>query len=356
MNHNPRSKIFSVLNGLLPWVLFAFYFFILPSFEPVITPIVHEWINSLGIWAPVGYISFGTLATVIAPIGLGPINVVLQRAFGFWPSVLYFWSFEIIGMSINFWLSRRFGHKFLHLFFAGIITKDSKGNFNDPITKISTFMLNKNSWSAFAVMLGMGGELLAYLAGLSNLKFLKFLAIIIITQFINSLIFVGSNLTIGTNNTVYFSLQILSFGITLIPVLILFHQEILDFCKIFWQFWKAEKKLNEELKIKIQELKEQKILEIDFNLWYLNYLDEYLKLNFLLYKYLSFLTNYDQILDESIRSDIKQKLKKISKKLGYYPKKLYLEILKKERELDKNQLYIFKFNENQVISKQFPKT
>lgn len=337
------SKLFSYLNKSLQWLLFAFYFFILPSFEPVITPIVQKWIASLGIWAPVGYIGFGTLATVIAPIGLGPINVILQRAFGFWPSVLYFWSFEIIGMSINFWLSRRFGHKFLHLFFAGIITKDSNGNFNDPVTKISTFMLNKNSWSAFVVMLGMGGELLAYLAGVSNLKFLKFLAIIIITQFINSLIFVGSNLTIGTNNTVYFGLQILSFGITLIPILILFHREILDFCKTSWQFWKAEKKHNQELKIKIQELKQQKILEIDFNLWYLNYLDEYLKLNFLFYKYISFLPNYNQILDESIRFEIKQKLKKLAKKIGYFPDKLELEILEKEWRFGKNQEYRFKF-------------
>lgn len=153
---NLSPNFWNQLSNILPWLLFAFYFFVFPSLQDQILPVIQNWMNSLGIWAPIGYITTGVLATVVAPIGLWPINVILQRAFGFWPSVFYFWTFEVVGMSINFLLSCHFGNKFLHLFFAGIVTKDKNGNFNDPITKFSSYMLDKSWWNAFAIMLGMG--------------------------------------------------------------------------------------------------------------------------------------------------------------------------------------------------------
>lgn len=340
-NSKSKTNFLRSINHVFPWLLFGFYFFVLPNYEPIITPIIQTWINSLGFLAPLGYIIVGVLATVIAPIGLGPVNVLLQRAFGFWSSVFYFWTFEIIGMSINFWLSRRFGQIFLHLFFAGIIAKDSSGNF-DPITKFSRYMLGKNSWSAFAIMLGMGGELLAYLAGLSGIQFVKFLAIISVTQFINSLVFVGSNLTIGTNNNVYFGLQVLSFGLTFIPTFVVFHREILEFCKNFWQFWKYEKKQNKELKTKLGKLKNQQVSEQEFNIWYLNYLGEYLNWNFLFINYLNSFSNFDKFLEKTLQSEIKQKIRKLKQKLGYLPKDLELQILEKKWELG-SEKYQFSF-------------
>jgi|694.fasta_scaffold98362_5 hypothetical protein len=212
---------FSKYKDLLNLLLLGFLFFGFPMVEKPLVEFAQIQINNLGIFAPLGYISFGVLSTVVAPVGLGPANVILQRAFGFWPSVLYFWIYETIGISINFLLSAKFGDKIVKFF-----TGNSNPSKPDPITKLSTYMLNKNYASAFVCMLGFGGEIMGYLAGLSRLNYFRFLSIIVITNFINALLFVGSNLTVGTNNTLYIGISVLNFSITTIPIAIFFRKEI----------------------------------------------------------------------------------------------------------------------------------
>jgi uncharacterized membrane protein YdjX (TVP38/TMEM64 family) len=244
------------------FIVLAIIFFGFPQIEKPLVQFAENQINSLGIFAPLGYILFGTLSTVGLPIGLGPINIVLQRAFGFWPSVLYFWTYETIGLSINFLLSAKFGEKIIKFF---IYNNSLDSTEKDPITKLSTYMLNKSYFSAFAVMLGFGGEILSYLAGLSKLSYLKFLSIIVITNFINALFFVGANLTIGTNNNLYIVINTLSIIITILPVLIIFRKEIVKYFTNIISLYKASVKKEKVFINQIQDFKYNEISRDDFN-------------------------------------------------------------------------------------------
>lgn len=231
-------------------------------------------INNLGVFAPVGYVLFGTLSTVGLPIGLGPINIVLQRAFGFWPSVLYFWIYETIGLSINFLLSAKFGEKIIRFFVYQGNTNNSE---KDPISKLSYYMLNKSYGSAFAVMLGFGGEILGYLAGLSKLSYLKFLSIILFTNFINAILFVGSNFTIGTNNNLYVAINVLAFIITTLPLLIIFRKEIAGYFSNIISLYKLSAKEDKIFLNQIEDFKYGEISRDDFNIIFIERFDKEVK-------------------------------------------------------------------------------
>lgn len=247
MKPNPHF-ILNTFKDYSSIIFFFFYIFIFPRIEAQIIPPLQVWLTSLGFWAPLGYILAGLTGTVVAPFGLGPINIVLHKAFGFWPSVLYYSIYEIVGMSINFYLSKVFGHKIIQFFFGMLGQKDEKGKYKDPITNLSNYMLDKNYWTAFIVMLGLGGELLAYLAGLSKLKFWKFLSIILIVTPLNGMLFVGRNLTIGTDNTKYILLQILTFCITFLPISIVFRKEIIKFFNHTISNFKQDPQNNKNMK------------------------------------------------------------------------------------------------------------
>lgn len=255
-------------QGIISLAIFGLFFFGFPAIEKPVIEFAQVWINNLGIFAPIGYIIVGIISTVIAPIGLGPLNIVLQRAFGFWPSVLYFWIYITIGISINFLLSTLYGTKIIkYLFYLG----DEKLMKVDPLTKLSTFMLNKSYFSAFVCMLGFGGELIGYLAGLSKLSYLKFLSIIVFTNLINSLLFVGSNLTIGTNNNLFIGLNVANFMLTTLPLVIVFRKEILHYFKNLISKHKISNKQQQIFKQEIEQYKSGKVSFEDFNIIYINY-------------------------------------------------------------------------------------
>jgi len=266
-SNNISSNFRNLFNVAI--ILALFFFF--PIIEKPLVDFAQTWINNFGIFAPIGYILFGLLSTVIAPIGLGPVNIVLQRAFGFWPSVFYFWTYETIGISINFILSTYFGTKIIkYLFYAG----DERIMKVDPVTKLSTYMLNKNYLSAFVCMLGFGGELIGYLAGLSKLSYLKFLSILIFTNFINALLFVGSNLTIGTNNTLYIAITILNFLLTSVPVAIVFRKEIRTYITNIITTYKLDKEKDKQFQSQLNDFIFGKSTNEEFNLQFIEHVEK----------------------------------------------------------------------------------
>jgi hypothetical protein len=156
----------------------------------------------------------------------------------------------------------------------------------DPITRLSNYMLNKSYISAFVVMLGFGGELISYLAGLSKLNYLKFLSIIVFTNFINALLFVGSNLTIGTNNTLYISINTINFLITALPLIIVFRKEIWSYFKKLISIYNTYKIEDAAFKQAIQDYKSKQLEFLGFSKIYLNQIKSDIEFNLkLLYKF-----------------------------------------------------------------------
>lgn len=66
-------------------------------------------IQNAGAFAPLVYIGIKTATYVFAPLTSGPIQVGAGVLFGLWEGTLYTLIGEVLGGSISFWLSRRFG-------------------------------------------------------------------------------------------------------------------------------------------------------------------------------------------------------------------------------------------------------
>lgn len=228
--------VWQKLNIWSPWIIFFFFIFVFPRFQGQIMPPVKAWIDSLGNFAPVGYMVIGYISTVIAPIGLGPINTVLQKSFGFWPSVLYYTTYVFLGLITSFWISRKFGSGLLYRFFPQLKASESKEltikNLQNPFVGVSFIfgrfakVMEDGSWKAFVVYIGAGNEILAYLHGTTKGKFWKFVQILLVTLPFNSFLFVTRNLAAGDNNWLYSGLFAFEFLLAYVPIIILFWQDI----------------------------------------------------------------------------------------------------------------------------------
>ncbi|MDZ4770964.1 MAG: VTT domain-containing protein [Chloroflexota bacterium] len=70
---------------------------------------IRAFIESAGVWAPLAFIVIKMLTYVFAPLTSGPIQLSAGVLFGLIPGTLYTLVGEVIGGSIAFALSRRFG-------------------------------------------------------------------------------------------------------------------------------------------------------------------------------------------------------------------------------------------------------
>lgn len=206
---NRRQLIFF---GFILFYLFGFKYI-----EPYIIPPVQSWIQSSGSMAGVYYFMAGLASVVVAPITLGPIHVILQKSFGFWTSFWLFYSFVTVGQLINFGLAKHYGDKFVNRF-----VPELKNN------NIYNWLKNNLDRSIFDLMLihvGLGGDFLAYIFGLSKVKFYKFAVVAVTVNLFSTWIIVSKNLSVGdTNNYLLWFLS--SYFITYIPLLIVFRKDL----------------------------------------------------------------------------------------------------------------------------------
>jgi uncharacterized membrane protein YdjX (TVP38/TMEM64 family) len=241
-----QKSFWKKFNMAFPWILIFFFLFVFPRFQGQIMPPIKAWVDSLGVLAPVGYILIGFVSVVVAPIGLGPINTVLQKAFGFWPSVLYFTIYSILGFCVNFWISKRFGPGLLKKFFPTVELEAKNEirmkDLQNPLFGISFIyghfakVMETLNWKNFVIYAGGGDELLSYLHGTTKAKFKDFLKVICIVQPFNSMIFVTRNLAAGENNWLYTALLGFEIVMVYVPIVILFWDDI----KGVFGRWKSE--------------------------------------------------------------------------------------------------------------------
>jgi uncharacterized membrane protein YdjX (TVP38/TMEM64 family) len=232
---NRRQLIFF---GLILFYLFGFGYI-----EPYIIPPVQSWIQSSGSMAGVYYFIAGLVSVVIAPITLGPIHVILQKSFGFWNSFWIFYSFVTIGQLINFGLAKKYGAKFVNRF-----APELKNN------KIYNWLTNNLDRSIFDLMLihvGLGGDFLAYIFGLSKVKFYKFAIVAITVNLFSTWVLVSKNLSVGdTSNYLLWFLS--SYFITYFPLLIVFRKDL----PILWNNFKVASIKKQETENNYKKAKE----------------------------------------------------------------------------------------------------
>jgi uncharacterized membrane protein YdjX (TVP38/TMEM64 family) len=267
----------SNFNQFFPIILLVFYLTIFPRIQEFLLPHVQFWVERGGVFSPFIYMSVGVFVTVVAPLGLGPINIVLQRVLGFENAYFYFFIYTTIGLMINFLLSKLYGKKLLHWFFPE--TKLSEQN--TPVIKYLfdkfEYIMIKGNWKSFFVFLGGGNELLAYLSGTTHLRLNKFLLITIISNIINSFLLINRNRAISYNRTVeifiyefiFYFLSFVSIYFVVAPDLPKFKEFVGRIISLFKDYNQKKKTLKKGFFEKDFDVKKHKLqlkkLEQEFN-------------------------------------------------------------------------------------------
>lgn len=147
-----------------------------------------EWVVSAGPWAPILFISLKVLTIVAAPISGSPLYPLVGMLFGFFPGFLYVALGDLIGYSLAFFISRRFGRDYV----LRLIAKNETGMLAKIVERLSDWKSFFVACFAFAVM----PELLAYGAGLSRLPYYKFILTLWPLALVGSatLVFFGSKI------------------------------------------------------------------------------------------------------------------------------------------------------------------
>ncbi len=128
------------------------------------------WVEKAGVWGPLVFILLKISTLVIAPLSGSPLYPAVGLLFGFWPGILYVIIGDMIGVSINFYLSRRFGKALI----SRLISNKEEGMLNKVVNHISDA---KGFFHAALTFFAMP-ELLSYAAGLSKLPYYKFITIL----------------------------------------------------------------------------------------------------------------------------------------------------------------------------------
>lgn len=149
---------------------------------------LQNYMAGLGIWAPIVYFFLQIVQTVV-PVIPGTISIPLAPViFGHLAGYIINITAILIGSVIDFFLARRYGTSLVriivgeHNYQKGMEWL-SRGD--DKIEKILVILL---------ILPFTPGDLLCYIAGLTNMTFKKFLIVILIGKPINVLIYTYTSL------------------------------------------------------------------------------------------------------------------------------------------------------------------
>ena len=103
----PKRPIFALIGGGLLFALITGGLIV--GIQTIGIENIRTAIQSAGVFAPLVYIGIKAVTYVFAPLTSGPIQVGAGVLFGLWEGTAYTLIGEVLGGSIGFWLSRRFG-------------------------------------------------------------------------------------------------------------------------------------------------------------------------------------------------------------------------------------------------------
>ena|SRR3989344_4102816 len=183
MNQNSNPKPTEQMNlvgiGLTILVLVAVAYFIDLSS-------LRTWIEKAGVWGPFIFILLKISTIVVAPLSGSPLYPLVGLIFGFWPGILYVVIGDFLGYTITFFISRIFGQK--------IVMKLLSSKEESLVARIVDHISDAKGFFHACLTLFAVPEVLSYGAGLSRLKYLKFICILMPANIIAAsiLVFFGS--------------------------------------------------------------------------------------------------------------------------------------------------------------------
>lgn len=192
------------LRVYFPFLIFLLSLYYIPRIESYIgTENIKSFLADAGLWAALGFIIIRVITIVISPLLLGPIAVLANRAFGFWPAVILNTIAELIGASINYWLGRIFGDKLLKFFFGKQIA--------GLVEQYSHKYLTKNTLATSLLMYGYNYELVSYACGIAQVPYKQFLISLVLSITLSVPLMVWQDISIGNNNVLAIGINIFGF-------------------------------------------------------------------------------------------------------------------------------------------------
>lgn len=144
-------------------------------------------VEAAGPWGPIVYIALKVATFVIAPLSSAPLRISAGAIFGFWDGVLLTVLGNVIGGSINFWLSRLVGRRVV----ARCIGATGMEGVDRLVGRLG-------DWRALVfarVFLAPAWDFVSYAAGFTRIRFGIYLAVAVVGDVIPSMLYVG----IGTS-------------------------------------------------------------------------------------------------------------------------------------------------------------
>jgi len=185
--------IYAIILGLITW-----------GFSRIGIENIKNIITAGGIWSPLLFILFHTLTIIVAPFEGSFLMLASGTLFGYWLGVIYTIIAGFLGSSINFWISRVFGTK--------IVEKLIGHNGVNDLNKIS-HTINAHPILLMPLMATGLFDIIGYAAGLTKVKYQKFLIAVSFSSLINVPVYVavGRGLIEGDNTVIWLFVAILLF-------------------------------------------------------------------------------------------------------------------------------------------------
>ncbi len=203
---NKNKKIISIfiLIAVLIFTALVCIFIGIPLVKYVKEPQhFRSLVDSLGFLGYLLYLLIQVFQIMFAFIPGEPFEILAGYSFGALNGTLLCLLGSVIGSSIVFWLVRKFGIKFVELFFSTEKINSTKILKDKSKTYLLTFIL-------FFIP-GTPKDLLSYVAGLTNIKFLPYILISTIAKIPSIVTSTIGGDAMGNSNTIF---AIIIFAIT----------------------------------------------------------------------------------------------------------------------------------------------
>ncbi len=158
-----KEKIIEIVWLVVVVLLFIFSLKLLRSGE------LESQVASFGLLAPVVVLLLKMASLIIAPLGGSPLYIIAGGIFGNLKGFLICFVGDVLGSSVCFFLSRKYGAKVLN-FFAGSQNVERVLKTVNIISNTKSFIKARFGFISIP-------ELLAYASGLSKINFWKFFVI-----------------------------------------------------------------------------------------------------------------------------------------------------------------------------------
>jgi len=200
-------KKFKPTEQLSFWGLGLTILIIIVAFAFIDVNTFQDSVIKAGIWAPIIFILLKISTIVFAPLSGSPLYLIVGVLFGFWPGLIYIIIGDFLGYTIAFSISRFFGYPLVDKFIA----RNEHGLLSKIINHLGT---TKGMYQVCLTCFPMP-ELISYGAGLSKMKYIKFISILMPLSAIAASVLVLFGSKLGDLN------NFLTLNIIAIPIIII---------------------------------------------------------------------------------------------------------------------------------------